>query len=117
MHQRVETTDYVDAWQCIGCGRLEASRPCVGVCQDRRVRLVAAEDFEAAVERARVAEDAVALVRLLAGLRPREGHWRDGLEALQRRARTILTDAADVEEAIAERGAAGACSREKEEQL
>jgi hypothetical protein len=101
-------TEYVEAWQCIGCGRLEASRPCLGVCQDRRVRLVAAEQYDAAVERARVAQDAVALVRLLAGSHPREGRWRDGFEAFQRRARAILAAAANVEEAIAERGAAGA---------
>ena len=101
-------TEYVDAWQCIGCGRLEASRPCVGVCQDRRVRLVAAEDYDAAAERLRVAEDAVALVRMLAGAHPRGDRWRESFEALQRRAQAILADAAEVEEAIAEQGAARA---------
>ena len=29
-----------EAWRCIGCGRIEAQRPCIGVCEDRKVRLV-----------------------------------------------------------------------------
>ena len=98
-------TDYLDAWQCIGCGRMEAPRPCVGVCQDRKVRLVAAEDYDAVVERLRVATDAVALLRLLAGARPHAERWRESFEALQAKARALLTDAADVEEAIAEQAA------------
>jgi hypothetical protein len=29
--------DYVKAWQCIGCGKIEAPQACIGVCQDRKV--------------------------------------------------------------------------------
>ncbi len=98
--------DYVDAWQCIGCGRLEAPQPCVGVCQDRRVRLVAAEDYEAAVERARVAEAAFALVRKLGSTHPRGERWRESFAAFQHEAQAILADAAEVEDAVAVQRAA-----------
>jgi len=33
----------IEAWQCVGCGRLQADRPCIGVCTDRRIELVMAE--------------------------------------------------------------------------
>ena len=100
-------TEYIDAWQCIGCGRVEASRPCVGVCQDRRTRLVAAEDYEAAVERARVAEAALALVRKLTRTRPRGDRWRESFEAFQGEARSIVDEAGEVEEAIAFQATSG----------
>jgi hypothetical protein len=29
--------DYIQAWQCIGCGRIEAPQTCVGVCRDRKI--------------------------------------------------------------------------------
>jgi hypothetical protein len=101
-------TDYVDAWQCIGCGRLEALQPCVGVCRDRRVRLVAAEDYEAAAERTRVAGAALALVRRLASTHPRGERWRESFEPFQREAQAILADAVEVEDAVAVQRAARA---------
>lgn len=94
-------SDYVEAWQCIGCGRVEASQPCVGVCQDRRVRFVYAEEYEAAVERARVAEGAMALARKLARTHPRGDRWRESFQVFQQEALSILADAADVEDAVA----------------
>jgi hypothetical protein len=36
-------TEVIEAWQCIGCGKLEAPQNCIGACQDRRVEL---GDFE-----------------------------------------------------------------------
>ena len=32
--------DYIQAWQCIGCGKIEAPQTCVGVCRDRKILLV-----------------------------------------------------------------------------
>ena len=40
-------SNHLSAWQCIGCGKLEAPQNCVGVCQDRRVELVYAGEYEA----------------------------------------------------------------------
>ena len=47
-----ERVEVIDGCRCIGCGRVEASRPCVGICQDRRARLVELDNFVAALERA-----------------------------------------------------------------
>ena len=68
------------AWQCIGCGRLEAESACIGICQDRPVELVYASDY---VELER-------LVRQLAHTSPREGQWEQSYRALQKRARELL---------------------------
>lgn len=34
----------VKAWQCIGCGEIEAPQTCIGVCQDRKVDFVYASE-------------------------------------------------------------------------
>src|SRR5690242_9226410 len=41
-------TERTTAWQCIGCGRLEADATCLGVCQDRKVEVVSAADYDEA---------------------------------------------------------------------
>jgi hypothetical protein len=48
--------EVVEARQCVGCGRLEAPQPCIGVCQDRKVRLVDASSYEEALARLRRAK-------------------------------------------------------------
>jgi len=85
-------TDYVNAWQCIGCGKIEAPQPCIGVCKDRRVQFVYAEDYKEALARARVAERALDLVRKLARTTPRGDGWRDSYRAFQDGARRLLTE-------------------------
>ena len=32
--------EYMKAWQCIGCGKLDGPQDCIGICQDRKVELV-----------------------------------------------------------------------------
>jgi hypothetical protein len=68
------------AWQCIGCGRLESSQPCIGICEDRPVELVYAWQLE----------EALALLRQLAWSKPREGEWERSFRDLQARARKLL---------------------------
>ncbi|HKA45386.1 MAG TPA: hypothetical protein VKF40_25590 [Burkholderiales bacterium] len=86
--------EYLKAWQCIGCGRLEGAQPCIGVCEDRRVDLVDAADYEeavAATERTRAqVERFASLVRQLATTTPRNGEWERSYRELQRRARAAL---------------------------
>jgi len=86
--------DYITAWQCIGCGRIEAPQPCIGVCQDRKVQFVGVQDYEDALALARNAqrraEGLVSLMRKLALIRPREGQWEPCLRALQEEARGAL---------------------------
>jgi hypothetical protein len=71
-------------WQCIGCGRIEDPRPCVGICQDRKAEYVLAADHDRAMA------SLIAVARIIATTTPREGeslrHWR----ALQEQARKAL---------------------------
>ena len=84
----------IAAWQCIGCGRIEAPQNCIGICQDRRVEFVYASEHAeverqlAAAERERDA--LAAIVRKLAGTRPRDGAWEETYRALQAQARATL---------------------------
>ena len=82
--------DYVNAWQCIGCGKIEAPQPCIGVCKDQRVQFVYAEDYEAAEARAQAAERALDLVRRIAHTHPSENGWRVSYQAFQDEARRIV---------------------------
>lgn len=80
-------SDPFTAWQCIGCGKLEAPQRCIGVCRDRKVELVDARELADA--RAQV--DALrTLVRRLALVTPRDGAWEKGYRAMQRDARALL---------------------------
>jgi hypothetical protein len=87
-------TDYVKAWQCIGCGMIEAPQTCIGVCEYRRAELVYAFEHEqvlaqaaAALRRANALES---LVRQLACTTPRQGEWERSYLALQDQARRVL---------------------------
>jgi hypothetical protein len=71
----------IRAWQCIGCGRVEANAQCLGICQDRPVRLVSAADYEALE----------AFVRRFASSTPRDGQWQRSYLALQREARALIS--------------------------
>lgn len=82
----------IKAWQCIGCGKLEAPQPCIGVCQDRLVELVDAATYEAAQERIRTLET---LLGHLALATPRQGEWERSYRALQLQARALLAKKAE----------------------
>lgn len=84
----------IKAWECVGCGRIEAPRPCLGVCQDRAVELVPEEAYRSVREECdRLREDNAALRELafrLAHTHPRGEQWEAGYKALQARARRLL---------------------------
>ena len=92
---RHDVSDTIQAWQCIGCGRIEAPQNCVGICQDRRVEFVYAfehAETERELDAARRQRDALfALVRRLAYSRPRADEWERSYRALQAQARAALT--------------------------
>lgn len=77
----------ISGWRCIGCGKVDAPRPCVGVCQDRKVELVDAADYDALLARTRELEAALALI---ARITPREDALPASWRALQERARALL---------------------------
>jgi hypothetical protein len=72
-------TAYITAWQCIGCGQIDAPAPCLGVCDDRKVELAYASEHRlvlAAAERLRHRVGVLAaLVRELVCATPHEGNW------------------------------------------
>ncbi|MCC6868413.1 MAG: hypothetical protein IT522_06275 [Burkholderiales bacterium] len=94
------TVEYVKAWQCIGCGKIEAPQTCVGICRDVRVEFVYVADYEAALAQGDEARRQVAtlegIVRQLATITPREGEWERSYRALQVRARAALARYAEL---------------------
>ena len=89
--------EYVKAWQCIGCGKIEAPQTCVGICQDRKVEFVYAHDHREAMARAQIQVAAMeSLVRQIASTTPRQGEWERSYRALQERARHALAQASGV---------------------
>jgi hypothetical protein len=87
-------SEHVKAWECIGCGRIEAPQTCVGICEDRKVEFVYAFEHEsvlAELQAARRGENVLAaLARRLAWTTPRAGEWERSYRALQQEARAIL---------------------------
>jgi hypothetical protein len=103
MASETAMADRLTVWQCIGCGRLEAPQPCIGVCQDRKVELVDARAYDRlAMQAQRTHRQAQAfqnLLRRLAWTTPREGAWDRSYRNLQQQARTLLLEfASDVKE-------------------
>ena len=80
-------TERIAGWRCIGCGKVDAPQPCVGVCQDRKVELVLAGDYDALLARTQELESALAMI---ARITPRDGEWEASWRALQERARQVL---------------------------
>lgn len=76
------SVDRIKVWQCVGCGRIDHPRPCVGICRDQKAEYVHAADYE------RVA----ALLLRIAFTTPREGEFESAWRALQRDARALLSD-------------------------
>ena len=89
-------TERIEAWRCIGCGRVEAPANCIGVCEDRKVELVDARSYDALereLERERAANARLtALVRRLAWSTPRPDSWERSYRALQGEARALLEE-------------------------
>lgn len=78
------------AWQCIGCGRLDSDATCMGICQDRKVEVVSAKDYDQAC---RDIDELRLFVRQLANVSPRGDNWETSYKALQAHARRLLDPA------------------------
>jgi hypothetical protein len=105
MADAVET---IKAWQCIGCGRVEASAPCVGICRDEPVELVNAAAYRAAMARIEALEE---VARRIALTFPKAGESERAWFALQQEARKAMGlppgPTASEEGAMAKRGGTG----------
>ena len=77
----------IHGWRCIGCGKVDAPRTCIGVCQDKRVELVLAEDYAELAWRVEQLEEALALI---AHISPKPEKLEASWAALQARARALL---------------------------
>ncbi|WP_211243049.1 hypothetical protein [Sinimarinibacterium sp. CAU 1509] len=91
-----EAVTRYEAWQCIGCGKIEAPQPCIGVCKDRKVAFVDPADFDrVCAERdsllARL-EKLGALAATVAFTTPHAGKWERSWRSLQRRVRLLMAD-------------------------
>jgi len=86
----------IQAWQCIGCGKVEAPQPCLGVCQDRKIELVGAEAYQdvlSELERAQQRIDALRMLLVrLTRAKPRKEGWSASWKQLQQQARMALDD-------------------------
>jgi hypothetical protein len=86
--------EIIQALECIGCGKLEGPRPCIGICQDRIVDLVYAQDYKDAVAQIELAQgQSKAFARLakqLAWTTAHGGEWERSYRTLQEQARRIL---------------------------
>jgi hypothetical protein len=94
MQRQIPLPDTITAWQCIGCGRLESPQNCIGVCQDRKVEVVAAWDYAEARSALEEANERIAaleaFLRRLTRITPREGRSEETYRALQIEARALL---------------------------
>jgi HrpA-like RNA helicase len=88
-------TEYLEAWQCIGCGKIDAPQTCIGVCQDRRVEFVYASDHKELLAQLRATQRhalaASAVLRRLASTKPHDHEWERSYRAIQEQARRVLT--------------------------
>lgn len=104
----------VQAWQCIGCGSIEAPQTCIGICEHRKVEFVYAFEHRATLDelvRVRAERDRLAaLLRRMAHVTPRHGDWQGTLQRFQADAREMLRQRRHDEGAPAEQAIAGAPS-------
>lgn len=78
------------AWQCIGCGRIDAPQTCVGVCEYARIEVMHTWEHEEALAGERERRAALeSLVHRLARVTPRAGEWERSFRALQEEARRL----------------------------
>ena len=82
-------TDYMTAWQCLGCGMIEAPQTCVGACEYRKAELVYAFEQEQGACRTAAASHRADVLQLtarqLARATLQEGEWEPSYRALQER--------------------------------
>lgn len=92
--QVISMTDYIQAWQCIGCGKIEAPQPCIGVCRDRKILMVAKDEHERVLAELADANalvgSAAALLQRIVHSTPHAGQWERSYRALQEQARAAL---------------------------
>ena len=77
----------IKVWQCVGCGRIDDPKPCIGVCRDQKVEYVLGVDHDRELKALR------AVLEIIAHTTPRAGEALHHWQALQKRAREALAGA------------------------
>lgn len=71
--------DGIQAWRRIGCGRIEAPQPCIGVCEDRKMHFIGRDEYERTLAAVAALRETMATVqarrRRLALAKPHAGQW------------------------------------------
>ena len=92
-------SDYIEAWECIGCGRIEAAQSCIGICQDRKVQFVYASEHEQTLKELaslrQQLEGLTGFARRIAFTTPHAGECERTYRALQQDARRLMRPAPD----------------------
>jgi len=87
-------TDYILAWQCVGCGKIEAPQPCIGVCRDRKILMVSKDEHDAVAAQLQHARSlvrmAIDMLGRVAHSTPKQGQWERSYRALQEQARASI---------------------------
>ena len=78
----------------LGCGKIDGPQNCVGVCQDRRVELVYAAEYDELKKQLDAANAVIAKLaaqmREIVNTTPRNAAWEQSYRALQGRAQKAL---------------------------
>ncbi len=89
-------TDWIQAWQSIRCGKIEAPQPCIGVCRDRKILMVGKDEHEQVLAELALAQQHLKGLRTvllqLAWSEPRDAQWERCWRALQQRAREWIAN-------------------------
>ena len=95
-----EPAEHVTTWWCAECGGIDAPQPCLGICVWRPANWVNRTAYEAARSRAAGERDVeramVGVLRRVACVTPREGHWERNWRALHADAREALRASASL---------------------
>lgn len=89
-----QPAEHATTWWCAECGGIDAPQPCLGICVWRPVEWVNRSLYMP--RRARIldqrarAQQTRDLLRRLAYVTPREGHWQHGWQLIQHEAREHL---------------------------
>lgn len=79
--------EYIQAWQCIGCGRIEAPQQCIGVCKDRKIFFVSKEAHDLVLKNNACLHERLKRAREMllrfAYAKPRAEQWEVSWKALQ----------------------------------
>lgn len=89
-----EPVEFATTWWCAGCGGIDAPQPCLGICVWRSVEWVNGvrylEQRAGALVERNTEQRLRGLVRRVAFVTPRAGHWERGWRAFEAQAQVMF---------------------------